>query len=59
MYGRRGTNHGGIAMSSAKSKPAPPPESRFLRSLRDSKKLDARARRLRAAQPTGQFWWDK
>lgn len=45
-------------MSATKSKPAPP-ESRFLRALRNSKKLDARARRLRAAQPTGQFWWDK
>ena len=43
----------------AKSKPQAPPESRFLRSLRDSKKLSARARRLRAAQLIGQFWWDK
>lgn len=50
---------GGTEMNATKSKPAPPPESRFLRALRNSKKLDARARRLRAAQPTGQFWWDK
>ena len=49
---------GGIAMN-ATSKPAPPPESPFLRSLRDTKKMKARARRLRAAQPAGQFWWDK
>ena len=49
----------GGTVSAVKSKPAPPPESRFLRTLRNSKKLDARAKRLRAAQPTGQFWWDK